>query len=64
MNKIELAEREVARLSQEKEKLEDLMADPEFYNGGHNIAATQKTYDQVLKDLAEQEETWLQAQAS
>ncbi len=63
MNKIDLAEREVARLSKEKEKLEDLMADPEFYNGGQNIAATQKTYDQVIKDLAEQEEIWLNLQA-
>ena len=41
------------------EKLEDQMADPDFYNGGHNVAAIQKTYNQVLKDLAEQEELWL-----
>lgn len=64
MNKIELVEREVARLTKEKEKLEDQMGDPDFYNGTHNVAAIQKTYDQTTKDLAQQEELWLELQAS
>lgn len=59
LSKSEKIEREVTRLTAEKENLEDQMADPDFYNGGHNVAAIQKTYDQVLKDLAEQEELWL-----
>lgn len=64
MKEIEKAEKEVERLTKEKERLEDLMADPDFYSSGNNIAATQKTYDQVVKDLAEREEFWLHAQAS
>ncbi len=58
-SRAEKLEREVSRLTAEKEKLEDLMADPGFYNGGHNVAAIQKTYNQILTDLAEQEELWL-----
>lgn len=63
MNAAEKLEREVDRLTKEKEELEDLMADPSFYNGSHNTAAIQKTYNQVLKDLEENEDLWLQAQA-
>ena len=59
-SKAEKAENELARLSAEKERIEDMMADPEFYNGGHNVSAIQKTYEQVQKDIAEQEEIWLQ----
>ncbi len=62
-SKAEQVEREVNRLTKEKERLEDLMADPEFYNGTHNVSAIQKTYDQVIKDLAVQEDLWLELQA-
>jgi len=64
LSKLEKIERDVARLTKEKEELEDRMADPDFYNGGHNVAAIQKTYDQVSKDLADFEEEWLALQES
>ena len=63
LNDAEKLEREVERLTKEKEELEDLMGDPSFYNGSHNTAAIQKTYNQVLKDLEQNEDLWLQAQA-
>jgi ATP-binding cassette subfamily F protein 3 len=60
--KLSQAEKEIARLTAEKDRLEELMADPGFYNSGSNIAQTQKAYDRILKSLAAEETAWLEAQ--
>ena len=60
--KIEDTEKEVARLTQEKEKLESKMADPSFYADPAEAGKTQKIYDRLLVDLAKQEALWLDAQ--
>jgi ATP-binding cassette subfamily F protein 3 len=62
--KIEDAEQEVARLTQEREKLELKMAEPSFYANAAEAGKIQKTYDQILRDLATQEAAWLEAQDS
>lgn len=62
LKKIEAAEKEIARLTAKREKLESLMALPSFYDDRDGAIETQKTYDQTLKDLAEQEALWLEAQ--
>ena len=61
--KIEKSEKVIERLSAEIEALEVKMAAPGFYESGAQVAETQKLYDRALKDLAEAEETWLEAQA-
>ncbi|MGZ9097540.1 MAG: ABC-F family ATP-binding cassette domain-containing protein [Micavibrio sp.] len=62
--KIEDTEQEVSRLTQEKEKFEQKMADPSFYTNAAEAIKTQKVYDQILADLAKQEALWLEAQES
>ncbi len=62
LKRIETAEKEVARLTKEKEKLEAEMAKPGFYNNASESAKTQKSYDAVLADLVTQEAEWLEAQ--
>ncbi len=61
VKRIEDAEKEIVRLTKEKERLEHLMAQPEFYNDGRKVADTQKLYNQILKDLEVKEEIWLSA---
>ncbi len=56
----ELAEREIARLTKEKTKLEAQMADPSFYADAAQVTATQKTYAQISQDLAGHEAVWLE----
>ena len=58
------AEKEVLRLTKEKEKLEAQMADPAFYNDGRKIAEAQKSYKKVLEELETQEIVWLEAQSA
>jgi ATP-binding cassette subfamily F protein 3 len=60
--KIAEAEKAVAKLSKEKERLEGLMALPEYYNNPQKIKETKATYATVLKDLEKQESVWLEAQ--
>ena len=60
--KIAEAEKAVAKLSKEKERLEGLMALPEYYNNPQKIKETKATYATVLKDLEKQEAIWLEAQ--
>lgn len=60
--KIAEAEKAVAKLSKEKERLEGLMALPEYYNNPQKIKETKATYATVLKDLEKQEVIWLEAQ--
>ncbi len=61
--KIEKSEKIIERLSAEIETLEVQMAAPGFYDNASKVADIQKKYDQALKDLAEAEEVWLEAQA-
>ncbi|MCC7038115.1 MAG: ABC-F family ATP-binding cassette domain-containing protein [Alphaproteobacteria bacterium] len=60
--KVAEAEKAVAKLSKEKERLEGLMALPEYYNNPQKIKETKATYATVLKDLEKQESIWLEAQ--
>jgi ATP-binding cassette subfamily F protein 3 len=60
--KVAEAEKAVAKLSKEKERLEGLMALPEYYNNPQKIKETKATYATVLKDLEKQESLWLEAQ--
>lgn len=62
LKKIEMAEKEIARLTAKREKLESLMAMPSFYDDRDGAIETQKTYDQTVKALSEQEALWLEAQ--
>ncbi|HYD18597.1 MAG TPA: ABC-F family ATP-binding cassette domain-containing protein [Patescibacteria group bacterium] len=56
------AEKQVARLTKEKERLEALMALPEYYNDPKKIKEAKATYSGVMKDLETQEAAWLDAQ--
>jgi ATP-binding cassette subfamily F protein 3 len=58
--KIEQAEKDVTSLTKEKERLEKLMASPEFYSAGHDVVATQKLYQDTLDKLASCEALWLE----
>jgi ATP-binding cassette subfamily F protein 3 len=60
--KVAEAEKAVEKLSKEKERLEGLMALPEYYNNPQKIKETKATYATVLKDLEKQEAIWLEAQ--
>uniref|UniRef100_UPI00260634AA ATP-binding cassette domain-containing protein n=1 Tax=uncultured Agitococcus sp. TaxID=1506599 RepID=UPI00260634AA len=60
--RIEKAEKEIARLSVEKETLEAAMATPDFYLDNHKAITVQKEYERVAAALSEQEEIWLSAQ--
>lgn len=60
----EKAEKEILRLTKEKEKFEAEMSDPAFYDQKHRVVQVQKAYDKVLDQLAAQEDIWLNAQAS
>lgn len=60
--KAEKAEKEIARLSAEKDTLEAAMATPDFYLDNHKAMTVQKEYERVAAALSEQEEIWLSAQ--
>jgi ATP-binding cassette subfamily F protein 3 len=60
--KVAEAEKAVAKLSKEKERLEGLMALPEYYNNPQKIKETKAAYATVVKDLEKQEALWLEAQ--
>ncbi len=57
------AEKKISQLSKKKEELEALMADPTFYSNGKDVSATQTQYQQIAKELEEQEAIWLQTMA-
>ncbi|MGM0421494.1 MAG: ABC-F family ATP-binding cassette domain-containing protein [Pseudomonadota bacterium] len=57
------AEKTVADLEAEKQKLEDLLADPEIYDDLDKATKTQQKYARVTKDLEKQEKSWLEALA-
>lgn len=60
--KAEKAEKEIARLSAEKDTLEAAMVTPDFYLDNHKAITVQKEYERVAAALSEQEEIWLSAQ--
>jgi ATP-binding cassette subfamily F protein 3 len=57
--KFDTLEKEIARLTHEKDLLDALMADPGSYTNGHNIVETQQNYMRVIKDLEGKEAEWL-----
>jgi ATP-binding cassette subfamily F protein 3 len=59
--KAEEAEKNVIRLTREKEQIEDMMADTDFYKDPTQVKKTQQAYDIILKDLQHQEALWLEA---
>lgn len=61
--KAEKAEKEIARLTAEKDVLEEAMATPDFYLDNHKAITVQKEYERVVAALSEQEDIWLSAQA-
>ncbi len=54
-------EQDIARLTREKEDLESLMEDPDFYADTAKMAQTQKRYQTVLKELDDKETAFLAA---
>jgi ATP-binding cassette subfamily F protein 3 len=62
--KSEKAEKEIARLTAEKDSLEVVMAKPDFYQNKDKSIKIQKEYDGVISELAKQEEIWLEAQVA
>jgi ATP-binding cassette subfamily F protein 3 len=61
--KAERAEKEIQRLTTEKEKLEKAMAVPGFYDNVAKSRETQSAYDGLTKELEIQEALWLEATA-
>jgi ATP-binding cassette subfamily F protein 3 len=60
--KAQEAEKLIAKLTDKKKSLEDAMASPDFFKDKSNAIKGQKDYDQVLIDLAKQEEIWIENQ--
>ena len=48
----------------QKEEMEDIMADADFYKHPENVKTTQNAYNQMLKDLEKQEAIWVEAIAA
>ena len=62
--KLDKAEKDIARLTKEKARLETLMADPAFYKKPHTqIAEAETAYKSALADLETNEALWLELQA-
>ena len=60
---VKIAEKETARLTKEKDRLEAAIADPTLYDGPpERVAELTKKRSQVIAALAIAEETWLEAQ--
>jgi ATP-binding cassette subfamily F protein 3 len=58
----EKAEKAIEKLTADKERLEALMADPDFYNGDSaKLVKVQDEYQKVCSDLEEYEAAWLEA---
>ncbi len=62
--KSDKAEKEIARLTAEKDSLESVMAKPDFYQNKDKSVTIQKEYDAVISELAKQEEIWLESQVA
>ena len=59
---VEQAEKTLANLNSKRKKLETEMAAPTFYDNADKAQDTQHAYGQLLKQIDEQEATWLSAQ--
>ena len=59
----EKAEKEMAKLQTRKDKLEQEMAAPGFYEDTNRATAAQKDHSAVVEKLAAQEALWIAAQA-
>lgn len=59
--KIDKLEKELARLTRDKDALDALIADPAFYTSGKNIVETQQNYNRIVQELAAKEAEWLAA---
>jgi ATP-binding cassette subfamily F protein 3 len=53
-------EKDIIRLTSERKRLEDVMADISFYNNPKDVTVTQQQYNQLLKDLEVREAEWLE----
>ena len=60
--KAEDAEQEVIRLTAEKDRLENIMAESGFYSNAIKAKSTQSAYDDLLAKLQVQEALWLETQ--
>jgi len=60
----EKAEKEMEKLQSRKDKLEQEMANPGFYDDADRAAAKQKDYAVLTEKMATQETLWLEAQAA
>lgn len=63
-HKLKELEKDIEKLNAERERLEALMADPNFYNDVANIEPTQKKYAKVMNELESFEEIWLEQQVA
>lgn len=54
-------EKEIAKLTAEKDRLENVMAAPDFYNRADAARNTQKEYNDLIETLAAKEAEWLAA---
>ncbi|HPQ50785.1 MAG TPA: ABC-F family ATP-binding cassette domain-containing protein [Alphaproteobacteria bacterium] len=62
--KAEKAEKEIERLTKEKETLESAMLTPDFYLDVSKSTTVKAEYDRVIAALEQQEEIWLEAQVA
>ena len=62
IRKVEQAEREMSRLTAEKDRLEAAMAAPGFFKDAQKAAKAQKEHAAVVDKLAAAEAAWLEAQ--
>lgn len=58
------AEKLIEKLTKEKEAMEDIMADADFYKHPENVKRTQNAYNAMLKDIEKQEAIWMEAIAA
>lgn len=57
--RLDALEKDIARLTRERDALDVLIADPGFYTSGKNIVETQQNYTRVLAELEGKEAEWL-----
>ena len=54
-------EKEIAKLTADKDRLENVMAAPDFYSRADAARNTQKEYNDLIETLAAKEAEWLAA---
>lgn len=60
----ESAEKEIARLTRRKEELEIAMADADFFRDAARAKKGQQEYNDILAEIARQEDIWLASQVA